>query len=572
MGISAVSARFWTVMSGNFPLWCLYVLLLSVPCCFKIDDYGCFHFAKVRLLTGVVAAISIATVLLCLSVSRKWIKYLTLSLLWALYFLEFFLFLHFGARMSNRVIALVLQTNNEEVGEFFGKYLINRQTLLALTACFVLSCLYFVLRRVWREKLQVLLSASRFLCRSVFLGANVLSAAVICIGLFTDKFYEQLSYPTLEQVAVSLGELRKNDKVISDLEYAMCMTDGHLSGDAPGRIVYVIGESFSRRHSPLYGYAVDTTPRMCQERDSGNLVVFSDVVTPFSSTVHVLNSIFATNDDPEKQWSQPIFPAIFRHAGFKVTLHDMRTTRLIGDLKWDSGNMAFLNSPVVEGNSLDYRNDKVSPFDADFFISEIDSMKKYAWIGTAPSLSIFHMRGQHMPASNRYPDSFRKFSDEDYDFRDDLDSRQKQEVAHYDNATYYNDFCLGLLLDELDGQDAVMIYHSDHGEEVHDYRNNYGRTLEPVSRNIADVIYHVPFVVYTTKEFRMKHPELYRRICQASSRPAILSDMSQMLIGLGGVGSRFYDPLRDMLNDTYDQASGRRILNNEVDYDKLMKQ
>lgn len=563
---------FWTALSLNLPLWCLYSALLSIPCCLKAGESGGFHFAKMWLLTGVVSSVVMATVLFGLAVAKKWAKFLISSVLWLLYFLDFFLFAHFGTRMTNRVIALVEQTNREESGEFMDKYLLEVPTLYALAACVVLAAGYYIFRFLWRKSGKTVLEAAGGVRRKAgFLAVNVLSVIVVGIGLFTNLFYEQISYPTLEQLAVSMSELGSSRRIVKEVEAAIGLTDGKMSADAPDKIIYVIGESFGRRHTPLYGYPLATTPRMQQERDSGNLLVFEDAVTPFPSTIHVLESVFATGDDPDRQWSQPIFPAIFRHAGYRVTLHDIMTTRFIGDVKWNAANMVFFNSPAVEKRSLDYRNDRISTYDAAFMAAEIDSMKKYAWASSCPSLSIFHMRGQHMPAANRYPEGFGRFSQDDYVGRSELSGRQRQEVAHYDNATYYNDSVMGLFFDALSGQDAVLIYHSDHGEEIHDYRDQYGRTMEPVNRDIADVIYHIPFVVYTTPRFRQRHPELYRCLEKASSLPLTVADMSQMLMGLGGIESRFYDPRRDVLDDLYDNASGRRILDYKVDYDKLMK-
>lgn len=131
------------------------------------------------------------------------------------------------------------------------------------------------------------------------------------------------------------------------------------------------------------------------------------------------------------------------------------------------------------------------------------------------------------------------FTIKDYDYRKDLDNNQKKDVAVYDNAVLTTDAALSAIIDALQGRDAVLIFHSDHGEEIHDYRNQYGRTLEPVTPHIQRNVFEVPLVVYTTPEFRSAHPETYSYILRRAGEPFSLHDISAFLLHIGGVRSRF---------------------------------
>lgn len=42
-------------------------------------------------------------------------------------------------------------------------------------------------------------------------------------------------------------------------------------------VILVIGESYNKYHSPLYGYYLNTTPVLCSQQQNGNLFVFKDV-------------------------------------------------------------------------------------------------------------------------------------------------------------------------------------------------------------------------------------------------------------------------------------------------------
>ena len=41
-------------------------------------------------------------------------------------------------------------------------------------------------------------------------------------------------------------------------------------------------------------------------------------------------------------------------------------------------------------------------------------------------------------------------------------------MAHYDNATRWNDEVINRILRNFANEDAVVVYFSDHGEEVYD--------------------------------------------------------------------------------------------------------
>ena len=58
-------------------------------------------------------------------------------------------------------------------------------------------------------------------------------------------------------------------------------------------IVIIIGESFSKHHSSLYGYPLPTNPRLEERLRRGELFVFRDVVSPANLTTSVLSNLFS---------------------------------------------------------------------------------------------------------------------------------------------------------------------------------------------------------------------------------------------------------------------------------------
>ena len=160
--------------------------------------------------------------------------------------------------------------------------------------------------------------------------------------------------------------------------------------------------------------------------------------------------------------------------------------------------------------------------------------------------------GQHFNASQRYPQEYSKFSGEDI-HRSDLSKSECQQIAEYDNATYYNDKVLGSIIDEFRQKDAVIIDVSDHGEQIYDDDSHYfGR----VFGSIYDVVtlknvYQVPFMIWCSNQFIEKHPEKYNAIRLSSDKQMCIDNVSYLLLDLADINFNYYCPKRSIINNQY---------------------
>ena len=102
-------------------------------------------------------------------------------------------------------------------------------------------------------------------------------------------------------------------------------------------IVLVIGESYNKHHSQLYGYNMPTTPRQVAMAQDGSLVPFTDVVAPWNLTSYVFKDIlsfYAVGDKGE--WCDyPLFPEVFRKAGYHVTFITNQFQSKAGEAVYD---------------------------------------------------------------------------------------------------------------------------------------------------------------------------------------------------------------------------------------------
>ena len=86
-------------------------------------------------------------------------------------------------------------------------------------------------------------------------------------------------------------------------------------------IVLIIGESYNKHHSQLYGYDRETTPLQLERTKKGEMVVFDDVVSCWNLTSFVFKNIFSLHavGDSGEWCDYPLFPELFRKAGYNVT-------------------------------------------------------------------------------------------------------------------------------------------------------------------------------------------------------------------------------------------------------------
>ncbi|MGM9842584.1 MAG: sulfatase-like hydrolase/transferase, partial [Candidatus Limisoma sp.] len=86
--------------------------------------------------------------------------------------------------------------------------------------------------------------------------------------------------------------------------------------DQTPAIVLIVGESFNRHHSNLYGYRLNTQPRLKAEADSGNLLVFTNCTTPSLSTNKCIKFLFthrrctSTDADNDDDANYVVMPAV----------------------------------------------------------------------------------------------------------------------------------------------------------------------------------------------------------------------------------------------------------------------
>lgn len=342
-------------------------------------------------------------------------------------------------------------------------------------------------------------------------------------------------------------------------------------------IVLILGESYNKHHAALYGYPLPTTPRLSQEEAAGRLYPFTDVVSSANFTVKAMHLLFSfASQDRQTAWCDtPLFPALFRRAGYDTLMFDNQTTfTLENDDVWDQEIRHFLYHPRLSPQLFTHCNADKYPFDegllADFDRQDLRFRNPHR-------LTIFHLMGQHVAYRNRFPAEAGYFTADsipEYSTSGLRRSRDERRiVADYDNAVRYNDRVVGEILDRCRTRDAVVVYLSDHGEEVFDYAHRNGRIHDAtLSPDCCRHQYEIPFMIWMSDRYRAARPELAAAIARAVDRPYMTDDLPHLLLDLAGLSCRWFDPTRSVINDRFDASRPRLLRDDKVDYDLIMRQ
>ena len=152
-----------------------------------------------------------------------------------------------------------------------------------------------------------------------------------------------------------------------------------------------------------------------------------------------------------------------------------------------------------------------------------------------------------------------------------INKKKLQYIADYDNAILYGDYVLAEMMKSFVEWNAVLVFLSDHGEEVYDYRDRMGRSYtDKVDSLYLRYQYEIPFVVWCSDRFKSNYPDVVNHIQEAVTKPFMIDNVCQLLFHLGGIKTDYYHPERDVLSKEYIPRE-RIIRGGEINFDGFFK-
>lgn len=335
-------------------------------------------------------------------------------------------------------------------------------------------------------------------------------------------------------------------------------------------IVLIIGESYGKHHSHQYGYFMPTTPRQEALERQGLLVPFKDVVSPYNLTSFVFKNIFSLQviGDTKDWCDYPLFPEVFRKAGYHVTFITNQFLPRAKQAVYDFSGGFFLNHPELSKAMFDSRNSTLYKYDAGL-LNDYDNHQ--AQNNTEHNLILFHLMGQHVNYGQRTPARAKHFKAEDYKtIRHDLGEKRRQTLADYDNAVLYNDSIVDQIIERFKDKEAIVIYTPDHGEECYEGHRGFicRNHSSNIDYNLARYEFEIPFWIYTSPSYKAKHPEVFQQIIAAKDKKFMIDALPHLLLYLGGIHTKDYRDEHNILSKNY-RENRPRILKGTTDYDKL---
>lgn len=520
-------------------------------------------------------------------------------------------FVNFGSTLNPSMLMLVGETNSSEASSFLSA-LISVEVLFSSVGWILLLALLQILIVIFRKRLikfyvflvTVLELASlkkRLMAIPRMTAAMPATFGILCLAILItsictswhnkEAYHKLMSGRTIGEVEHTLTE--KDHAVlylpiyrlqfsiyanqlaahqITQLIHAAHEVKVDSCSFRSPNIVLIIGESYGRHHSQQYGYFMETTPNQSALEKSKKLTKFTDVVTCWNLTSFVFKNVFSTHVIGEKgEWCDyPLFPEIFRKAGYHVTFITNEFLPQAKEAVYDFSGGFFLNNPKLSKLQFDSRNTELHALD-DGLLEDYDNGLKEAETNSKYNLTIFHLMGQHVDYKTRYKHSQTHFWAGSYeDKRPELTDKQRKVLSHYDNATLYNDSIVAQIVKRYSKKNAIVIYMPDHGEEC--YEGNRGFICRNHSANIdwplAHYEFEIPFWIFCSQKYISSHRDIYRQIRKAKDKRFMTDALPHLLLYLAGIETPTYNPKYNILSPEYDEMRPR-ILKNSADYDKL---
>ena len=507
------------------------------------------HFRGIVKLFGIAALQAIFLSVLYYFTPYKLKKFVRLILYFTILlalFLDVFLFANWGMTINENIFSVVEGTNVNESFDFLCTYF-NVKTILLIILIVVVAVFSIHLIPKLVVKYVPIVGIKCF----------IWIALLVSIIEWSCSVYSYLSYGFGGHIAAysTVTRIARAGKIYIDSTYEaqnliskMSEMTHATSENRCTKMVVVIGESYSKYHSQLYGYEKETSPLLNQRVEKGDLFLFTDVVTPMNDTERAFRSIYSLGEHNNDYCQYALFPYVFRLAGFNTNNIDNL------DLAKKSGRIK--DSKELSDLMFHERNNIRCKYDEEIIdMINIDQDKS--------QLFVIKLQGQHYTYANTFPKSFAHFSRNDYEDLDKSDN-QKQIIADYDNSTMYNDYVVNEIINKFTEENAVVIYFSDHGEEIYEERDymGHGGTTPFLKYQVE-----IPFMIWMSQSYKELNPNIVNAVKKNLDKPYTTDDVSHTILDMAGIKFSQFVPERSIVNDAFNPRK-ERIVCQSIVYNK----
>lgn len=545
----------------------IYILLLLL----YFGNHFLFVLAKnfsfSLTLSCLIGACMLAAILILLSLLPKRacfaLGYMIVLVSCLAFLIDYFCWSVFETPLSTAMLMTAIETNLAETQSFVELYLTWNFVLMVFLIA-ALAFLFFKL--ILPIKVKSWGGGVFIVFALVGLGFWLYEFLLMFGGGYSCQYRNSLSFISpLRQacnlsLAVGEGQRAKHFLEESMRHFKENSKDLKLvAANDIQNIVLILGESLQRGHMQVYGYSKPTNPQIMSLAKSKNLLRFDNVISSHAQTTLSLRKVltflnYENEDKIDEVYLKGNLISLFNAANYKTY--------------WISNQLNELHAGIIgiiASSSLKYYfpSQYKQYFDDVFYDEVLFPYLEQSLLANKQSRKMFvvHLMGNHASYGNRYPRSYRYFDDSIF-------GGYQRTIARYDNATLYNDFIVSEILNRFSKTDSLVIYISDHGEELYEQGSFVGHSDDRISRFMVEV----PMLVYASDLFIQKHPKIYQKLRSSLNKPYMTDDLIHTLLDLAGIDARDFDPKRSLINEKFD-ASRARIVGGRAgrDYDGELK-
>lgn len=436
----------------------------------------------------------------------------------------------------------LVTTNVSEATELLSNLKMAIFTVCIIYLPCILAGIYLIVKRRYAP-VHVLIR-----CRRVGISLVVVGVLSLMVTWLADNGYrprrQVFPYNVCENMVTAVRRTHESLKYYTTSNTFSYRPTSTRSKDLREVYVLVLGETSRADNWQIMGYGRPTNPRLSHRAD---IYAFD----------HVLSEINTTHKSVPMLLSY-LTPETF---GGSVA-HTRSVLAAFNDLGYHTAflsnqrrNHSYIEYYGAEARTVHYISDDGGPQLDGNLLAPMQRI-----IETSPSNKVFivlHTYGSHFEYNKRYPREEAVFLD---DRASGASAQNRPDLVNaYDNTIVYTDKLLDEVVLALDSLDvpAVMVYTSDHGEDIFD--DARGRFLH-ASPTPTYYQLHVPMLLWTSGEYAALFPEKIKAMrCNAHCYVSSTRSLFHTILDMAGIDSPQYDPSLSVMSGVYRSPQARYL-------------
>jgi len=345
---------------------------------------------------------------------------------------------------------------------------------------------YFIFARTISSDLKISKDSRKKLLAFLLMYAMLSMAGrqafahIIEIPPLFEEYTANLTFPS--NLIFSVSRIIKHERHQAELG----SVHGRQFNSQPMLVVLVIGESVRSDHMGINGYSRNTTPLL--NAYGSDLISFKDVASTANWTQGAIPNIVS---QPIEKYRATLVQT-FKEAGFSTA--------------WLSNQEPSPFSKVADVSehattSFDFHLRK----DASLF----PLFESFVRQSGPQQFIVLHMIGSHIPYEERYTANSKLFSPTLYDIgiSEPRPEYKAETINSYDNTIIEMDKFLDRVISllNIENRPAVMLFTSDHGENLFDDERQLFMHAQPVPTRYDT---HVPMLVWMNSHYQNAYPAI----------------------------------------------------------------